>query len=290
MPNSVPLKPSDYYDTHPLPDHRTGDIWRDLPAFGLEGREVVTGLVVTPACDLANRKCNAVTYLPVIPLREYLGSSQFRYECWQEVAPLLSKSELYAALTPPERFQLPRHGDVEPIVESLAAAKPRKLTDAELTRLRAYLDYIAVINGTAPALLVQRLMKAERYASYVDRLVTNALKSDVHFLPRDGQPSNVSAVPEHSVVLFRWPMTISVDVLEAAQESTPQQWRVLIAERAHPLRTATFVTHWPIKLSTVRSEFLGDLLARYVSMYIRLGSADFSKAAIDSMVADMRFE
>lgn len=288
MPLAPPLKASDFYDIHPSPDHRTGDLWRDLPAFGLNGRDEVTGLIITPACDLANQKCEAITYLPVIPLREYLGSALFRHECWLEASQVLAKSDLYSALLQPDRFKLPKRGDVEELVSSLADASPKKANAADLSRLRAYLQYVEFGDNIAPADLVERLMKSDRFGQYIDRIVTNSLKVDLHFLPADGQPVEASAISEHGVVLFRRPMTIDLDILDVAQESTVDQWATLVAQRAPPLTRAPYVAAWPIKLSTLRGEFLGDLLSRYVSMYIRLGSTDFSRAAVERMVADVR--
>ena len=157
-----------------------------------------------------------------------------------------------------------------------------------MKRARAYLEYLNCRESPAPAELVEALIKADRYGQYVDRIVTNALKADIHFLPADGQPSQASAIPEHGVVLFRRPITIDLEILDVAQESTAAQWARLIKEKAHPLRVSPHIKRWPIKLSTLRGEFLGDLLSRYVSMYIRLGSTDFSRTTIDGIVADMR--
>ena len=65
-----------YYDTTPERRHQTGDIWKGLPTFGLLGQhQTCSGLVITPACDLANNKSTTITYLPILTVTEYLGTA-----------------------------------------------------------------------------------------------------------------------------------------------------------------------------------------------------------------------
>jgi hypothetical protein len=63
-----------YYDLLPPATHSCGDIWRGLPSFGLLGSAPINGLVVTPACDLSQRKAETITYLPIIPVRAYFST------------------------------------------------------------------------------------------------------------------------------------------------------------------------------------------------------------------------
>lgn len=69
-----------YYNSHPSGDHATGDIWANLPSHGLLRETFVPGLVITPACDLAQSKVETITYLPIVEVHEWFGSSSFRAE------------------------------------------------------------------------------------------------------------------------------------------------------------------------------------------------------------------
>src|SRR5438105_13133644 len=73
MPAKPKLLAGDYYESLPHPGFGAGDLWQDLPTFGLLGRSHAMGIVITPACDLANRKAETITYLPVIPIPDYLN-------------------------------------------------------------------------------------------------------------------------------------------------------------------------------------------------------------------------
>jgi len=65
----------DYYELDPPLEHAPGDIWSDLPTFGVLPADRTAGLVITPACDLSNRKVETITYLPVITVRQFGCSS-----------------------------------------------------------------------------------------------------------------------------------------------------------------------------------------------------------------------
>lgn len=66
----------DYY-LPPKLDHFTGDIWKNLPTFGLLKPTFCSGIVITPACDLANSKVETLTYLPIIKISELFASRIF---------------------------------------------------------------------------------------------------------------------------------------------------------------------------------------------------------------------
>jgi hypothetical protein len=69
-----------YYDYFPPSPHAPGDIWMHLPTHGLLRRERACALVVTPSCDLSNRKVNTITYLPIISFLDWVSSRDFLAE------------------------------------------------------------------------------------------------------------------------------------------------------------------------------------------------------------------
>src|SRR5688500_442058 len=73
----LPVTHRDYYDVNPSAHHSPGDLWRELPTFGLLPFSQCGGIVITPACDLANNKAETITYLPVISAIEWFGTTAF---------------------------------------------------------------------------------------------------------------------------------------------------------------------------------------------------------------------
>src|SRR5687767_4466012 len=78
MAQNPPVSASDYYEFFPPSEHRVGDVWVDLPTFGMLGIERVAGIVITPACDLQNCKTETITYLPIVPIRQAFTLRGFR--------------------------------------------------------------------------------------------------------------------------------------------------------------------------------------------------------------------
>src|SRR5437868_5830059 len=66
-----------YYDSLPSSEHLPNDIWTCLPTHNLLRCQRTTGIVITPACDLANAKVDTITYLPVISVRHWLTTTAF---------------------------------------------------------------------------------------------------------------------------------------------------------------------------------------------------------------------
>ena len=70
----LPVGSSDYYELYPSADHQSGDIWTDLPTHGVLCAARLPCVVITPACDLMNRKVETLTYLPIVSVGTYLAS------------------------------------------------------------------------------------------------------------------------------------------------------------------------------------------------------------------------
>lgn len=282
MPNGVRLNSRDFYDALPGSDHRPGDIWRGLPSFGILKNSSVRGLVITPACDLSNNKSETITFLPLCSVNEYLGSRAFAYECWLEIQPLFSRLGGYDRLQAPKRYDLLTVSSLEFVKNCTHDLAGKKLTDAELGRLTAYLKYLdAAAKGSANASSLKEFFKADKFKEMLKKLVENSLKPDIHFLPSDDLPIEYSAVGSHSVVLFRYPLSLPVELLnEARAMSSEEEWQTNVQKRMSVEKLLSSFGEWPIKLACLRKEFYGDLLSRYVNMFVRLGSPDFDDASV----------
>lgn len=198
--------------------------------------------------------------------------------------PLLSRLPAYSTLTVPSRYDLIGVESLERLVNVKSDAGGKALQQGEIDRLNGYLAYVqASSRGVATATHLRGFIKADRISAYLGRLVTNALKPDVHFLPKDGKPDSYSAIPVHSVVQFRYPLSIPIAALAAAESMLACQWTEHTISNSTKIPILRHMPAWPIKLAALQGEFLSDMVARYLSMYIRLGSSDFTEQSVLDM-------
>ena len=289
------ISAADYYDFFPSNDHAPGDIWSNLPTYGVLPIPLCSGLVVTPACDLANRKVETVTYVPIVPLKQYFGLRGNMTDVVRETEGQLQAAGLQVAL---------RHG-TNPTVTSadiLAAQsllsntglqpnRGKKELDAA-SRAEAGLSLLIHIAGTDrhpdPGVLYNKLVGSPEYSKQCRRLITNSYRLDVHFLPCDEQPDDWTAIPSHAVAMFRYPLTLPIDLIDLAATTADVDWQKAVAAflAPYPCCTAISATR-PLKALSVRPRFMADLLSRFISLYGRLGSPDFSPGMIDTYLSQI---
>lgn len=253
-----------YYERLPSRVHKTGDLWRCVPTFSLISVPHTSGVVITPACDLANDKTPTITYLPIISVSEYLLS----WACYSCVRPvlieLLQKAKRQDMVTHLPRATQPSGEELALIIADLEtsnsphsakildglkalSAGPEEETSGRLRRLASCLG--------------------DRWLKMLERIVSNSYADDIHFLPPDGLPVDVSVVPSPSVVLFRMPLTLQRSWFDKHMDnSTP-------------------ATNDPLKSATLKLPFLTDMLTRFARLYIRLGSPDLSDGTVSELVA-----
>lgn len=286
MPSQLKITNKDYYDNFPDGLHSTGDIWCDLPAFGLFDLKAIRGIVITPACDLAQRKCETVTYLPILSVEEYMALPAFYIETWKAISEVLCKVRQQDAVVSPGRYELPILSEV---ADAVAAAKQAKSQAVHIERLEEYLRYAKQREekGRTTVQQIEKIITKKEVGKLLESVVRNAYRPDVHFLPTDGQPFESSAVPQNSLVLFRYPMTVPIEALDAAQCCDESSW-MAIRDKAVSWEIRSHMVAWPIKLGRLKDDFLSDLLSRYVAMYIRLGSRDFTEETVEYYVAQIQ--
>lgn len=255
-----------YYQRLPMRAHRTGDLWRCLPVFDLLPRKHVTGLVITPACDLANDKTPTITYLPVVPVSEYLLSVA-SYSCLRPV--LLehlqkAKRTDIAVLLP--RAPHPKADDIRLILQEIG-------TSSSVLREKIESGLRVLLNDPADSFSIRLKHFAaclgERWQKNLERFVANAYSDDIHFLPPDGEDATIGAVSRPSVVLFRLPLTLSHAWFDAQMEN----------EQPKP--------DDPLKSTTLNAPFLTDLLTRFARLYIRIGSPDLADESVTDLVTQI---
>jgi hypothetical protein len=291
------IGPSDYYDMTPLSNHGAGDVWTGLPSYGVLAEPVVRGIVITPACDLSNRKVESLTYLPIIPIAAYFTTFAF-VPTWTKTAAGLAEqaglnweSIKTGLFTPPPIDVLDslrrQCGD------ALKVERQPEKHKVAIQRCVVILDILQMCSapGTKCASTdsVVFALGEKSYRDTVRRIVTNSQPLDVHFLPPDRQAPEWSAVPYPSVALFRYPFTASLELLDDAQDVTVKEWDGVLAKYSSVLpSTAAFSAERPMKRATVKPRFMSDLLTRYVGLHVRLGSPDFTEATVEEYVSEVR--
>jgi hypothetical protein len=286
-----------YYDYLPSPGHRCGDIWTNLPTFGLLSKLSTSGIIVTPACDLSNSKTETVTYLPIISVREYFLTRATIPDLKRRFKGVCTSANFSSMIDwGAYEFSLPYFekidGEISNIKEHLAA-KQRSANDiVALGRAIAILRLLRHIASGEPG----EADTAELNAAYgsdldkfIDRIIKNSQSSDLHFLPADGQPSEYSAILKHSVIMLRYPLTLPIEILDAASASTEAAWKhEKELKKRHLPAISQYSDSLPVKTLSLNSNFLSDVLSRYISMFNRLGSPDFTTPTIEKILAEVK--
>ena len=284
-----------YYDYFPPAEHSPGDIWTNLPMHGLLKRSHVSGIVVTPSCDLSNSKVSTVTYLPIVPVLDWLCSRDFSSEI---IGWMKGVVEQLSSLGIETEALLSSGGtDVAAAESSLAwlmtmsGARMKKVDRAALDRFSAGVRHLGrSANGYRVDKSDLRLcLGKKRWESVCQRIPTNALRTDLHFLPADeNQDKTLSPVPVHSVVMFRCPLTAPASVFDLAQDVSMTDWSASMAalKSQEPMARA-FMDTRPIKCLRLQERFRADLLTRYSMLYSRLGSPDFSQDTLDRFATEL---
>ncbi|WP_177339414.1 hypothetical protein, partial [Pseudomonas sp. NBRC 111142] len=289
MPITLKIEARDFYRDMPSIDHETGDIWNDLPGMALPYNNNNMGIVISPACDLSQRKTETVTLIPIIPIHDYFYSKAFYSEIWNEFYGRLKALGADNA-SPPNRFSHPPTNFILSTIQNLEGNN--KQSDLR-RRLIAYRDYIEYTEASPDDRSMQRpsieaILTPQKTTGILKKIFCNAFKSDIHFFPAYKTSSNFTTIPSHSVALFRYVYSIPIEILESAQASREEWWE---EDRRRLTESTPLIDHfqrYPIKISRLKDDFLTDLLSRYLSMFMRLGSRDFTKATIDDFATDMK--
>lgn len=282
-----------YYDKNPESEFATGDIWSGLPTHGLLRRSHAAGIVVTPACDLANDKVETVTYLPILPILDVLLSRPFQPMIRRKVQELLHSldaidaPDVSAGAVPPVSTLDQLKQDIVEFRNKCNKQKVKARAACAIVGVR-YLRFLVEPDGVSvTASDLNAIFGEKLWKSVCSELVTNSYRSDVHFLPADQERREWSLLPEHSLALFRYPLTAPIEIFELARDRAVADWNSAMNKvSAHfPLASAFQVK--PIKHLKLRTDFLNDLLTRFTGLFNRLGSPDFSPEAVDSLCADI---
>jgi hypothetical protein len=296
MPTESKIRIKDYYDLTPPIAHNAGDIWSGLPTHGFIEGHNARAIVITPACDLSQQKAWTATYLPIVPINEYLLLPSFHHEILSKTNNLLSHLEVADYLASPCRFSPPPVSDLKILnskIDALASqAGLGSKQQQALPKAKAGIKLLLNQHNESlekPSMEdVQLLFGEKDLRAKLAKVISNSYALDIHFLPADGQSNEWSGILNHSVVLFRYAFSVPMEILDRAQDINEKSWSDC-TERLK-LRipgVACFHETRPLKHISLKPRFLSDLLTRFVSLYVRIGSPDFSPQTINEYSSDI---
>ena len=297
-PMTLPIGPADYYELLPGLDQYPGDIWCDLPTLGVLAQKAITGIVVTPACDLTNHKAETITYLPVISVRRFVSSISFLPVLKRALSGQLTAAGLAGLIDFDRGHTRPALSDIAAaqvlVEQELAAESAGSGRMAALVRSQNGLALIErIVSGTSVDADVSKakgLLGQKEFTGEIRSIVQNG-RGDTHFLPADGQDPSWSGLPEQSVALFRYPITVPAELLALANDTPEASWSEQVSQLTSifPCSPAFSQTR-PTKRLRVKPRFMHDLISRYTAVFARLGSPDFTSERVQAIVAEIGAE
>lgn len=267
-----------HYSADPSVKDQAGDIWRGLvPEFRWWSTQS-SAIVITPACDLANNKCDWVSFVPVVPLREwFVGRSFFR----DVVLQLKEAASLLQLMIPVFLESASITGSHSQALNELEGKvlgiRPVKGQQAHIDRCRAaFLVLRAQIgSGSCTVNDVRACFARGGFEKMVRAVTGNSYRGDIHFLPSDGRVHPYSAMEEDSVALFRYVFSRPIELLEAANDTASQDWASAQDGICDFFPSVTMIPGLrPIKVGALTKVVHSDLVARFVSNQVRLGAPD----------------
>lgn len=290
--SNSPLKASHYYSTVIKIEHSFGDIWRNLPTFGLIPHcTTCDGVMITPACDVAQYKTETLTYLPIIPIEDYLLGSSFMAECRGRVIELYNQiGEDFAIDWPKSGYTIPRVRELSSEVDRLNElhAKYHKKRNAIESAIAGLIlagnaetgDILGTNGGLAAALF------DKGWPDKIEKIVRNSFRSDIQFMPALTSTSDSLSIWKHSVALLRYPITIPIQWLDEAQRCDAKSWSDFVSKvkNGGHLLAANFI---PIKILNLNHQFRVSLLSRFASLYSRVGTEDFSTRQVTKFASEI---
>lgn len=279
---------TNYYNRSPYGLIEPGDIFTNLPTMGLLKENFTPGLIITPACDLANKKTETITYLPILSIKSWLSSTSFYPELVTHFHNMWNQFEELSKSPLPK--QLPEKYYIELLKEELGnIVVPNKKKDVS-EKIYSCLDLIdSILDETSTEQNYSKIKETipKIINQTISRIVSNSYSSDLHFLLSETHEANEAFVlHDYSVVLFRFPITVPFEILDTAKDITAENsltWNSYKKNSPNKLCYTAF-GDVPLRGLRLNQEYLSDLLTRYVSLYIRIGSPDFDNFTYQEII------
>ena len=283
-----------YYSELVTNEHCTGDVWSNLPTHGLLKESHLPGVVITPACDLANDKVETISYLPIIPIRNYLATTSFLPEIKNAMLGISDQLNYTEFRTITSQIWPPSTHDLKSmkiaISELSETPKKKKLCER-------FLHLLVNLEKTTADTLMPSDMKSlsegigeNAFNKLLNKIISNSYKNDIHYIPIDDQNPSWSVIREHSLIVFRYPLTAPIEIFNLAQTGLIDNWQKEVSFLTNVPMSKAFIDRQPIKTLRINPSFLHDILNRFVSLFSRIGSPDLTQNAIGNILKDLRGE
>jgi hypothetical protein len=277
VPVTKKIEPKDFYKNLPQIKHETGDIWRGIPSFGLLSDEFIRALVITPACDLEQKKSETVTVLPIITISDFFYSKCFYSEIWSEFSNPLTEF----GIGNENRYTNPKSEDIMAYIDYIKDDNKKKIILSKVTKYLEYISYCEdPLNKEKPK--ISDILNNKNLDKIIKGIITNSYRTDIHYLPHDGNISDSSILDSHSIALFRYSFSFPIDILNLAALGNEDAWITDINNFKKTYQFSEIFKSYPVNVSTLKDDFLSDLISRFISMHIRLGSRDFTEETISN--------
>ncbi|WP_139333687.1 hypothetical protein [Bosea sp. TND4EK4] len=283
----------------PLPpdQHSCGDIWSNLPSMGLvSDLELIAGITITPACDVSNFKSETITFLPIVSIQQYLSTLSMLPTVRRKLIERLTSAGIVSGINWPEPgYEPPHEGSIDLEIIRLSQIlqdqktkeKHRAHIERALAGLRITKNCCSTQDREANIADYDKLYGSE-WSEIKEQIVKNSFRSDIHFLPKSDNSDISYGLAQHSVALMRYPITVPSEILTRAISTSEQSWpEFLSSYRSISTASVLFSKARPIKISSLKSQFMSDLLSRFTSLFSRIGSPDFSKFTITKYCAEI---
>jgi hypothetical protein len=287
----VPIRT--FYSNLITNDHCTGDIWSDLPTFSLFKKSLLPGVIITPACDLANDKVETITYLPIIPIKHYLTTICFLSELKGIILSLSDQLPYLKCRKTVEETWPPCLLDVINMKNEISQIQCEGKKKSQKERLILLFEHIEkIVSDEWKAAEMSKLPMALGEGNFdriVENITENNYRNDIYFVPADLQAPSWSVIEYHSVIMFRYPLTVPIDIFNLAQSKLIQNWQEEIDNLTRHFHSAQlFKEKQPMKMLQISQPFLHDMINRFVALYARLGSPDFTKHAVQQITKELK--
>jgi len=268
-----------YYNGLPAGRHQTGDIWTEIPNNGLLPLQRTSAMLITPACDLQNRKSDTFVFVPIVPLHSALRMFGFR----SRIEPGVKQSLKIVAS---DLYEIADFSDTSfrQEVRGRLAVEDIKPSDAiHAERLRQYLDFCECPLEQHDSKLP--FLKVNDRTRLLTDIARNSMTTDSHFLPKQRSNTTYPAISTHSVCLFRYLLTFPAELFDTANLSTEESWQAHV-KQFRDGRWKEFQDALPVRALRLNHEFLVDAITRLTSLYNRIGSDDFSQSCLENIVTE----
>ena len=278
---AVTLTQSDgkFYEQLPDGPQQTGDIWTGVPNGGLLPIERSSALLITPSCDLQNQKSDTLSFVPIIPLNIATELGVFRRPINGAIGNLVS--QVFPELVQncdfeSEEFRKRLRKECEAFVGKSKIEK-------NVNKIVHWINFLES-EPFKRNLKLLFLSPKERIQT-LSRVITNAFSSDLHFVPKERNSNSYQAVTCHSVCLLRYVLTFPIEIFDMAGHCTTETWQMQAKSLGG--RARLFHDQMPVRTLRLQPDILSDLLTRFVSLYCRIGSEDFSPSCVSELVGEM---